>query len=230
MNIKDTYPEVYAIIDLLILYPPGFFLSWGPNLIMSVAFNFAAIHRNPTNIQIFNAITILATQSGTIVTIIFFMKSKEARYRWHQKLSSLFNLQTSPNSNDIVRDSDAPVDFQDEENYGRRLEASQSVISPATSDDQKKSTISFLHEHIQSPSSGSASSSRHHSEVTSSSSPAVSSSPRSLSTSYRVNSTAQRSVFSDEDDPTHMPSTDVENDGGVWPSYGFRMNSNYDAY
>jgi hypothetical protein len=134
MNIKTTYPEVYTIIDLLILYPPGFLLTWGPNLIMSILLNFGAVPVDRTNSLIFQSVTILATQSGTLVAIIFFMKSKEARYRWYRLFKQLSRGRVKSNE---VRDSDQsdhPRDFQDESVYERKIAAE---IGP------KQSTITF---------------------------------------------------------------------------------------
>lgn len=93
MNIKESYPEVYTILDSLMLYPPGFFITWGPNLLLALMINFEIIEDSESLELVFNTLSILATQSGTVLAIIFFWKCREARSRW----ATLLGIQDSTN-------------------------------------------------------------------------------------------------------------------------------------
>ncbi len=89
MNIKRQYPEVFAILNALMLYPPGFVLTWGPNLLFALLANTQTVPISDDTQLSFNVLAILATQSGTVVAVIFFLKSREARFRWGRLLRAL---------------------------------------------------------------------------------------------------------------------------------------------
>jgi hypothetical protein len=111
MNIAKDYPEVYVILDTMVLYPIGFFITWGPNLVFSLLINFGAIDFSARDQYAFHVVTTLATQSGTVLAIIFFFKSKEARYRWlnvlYDVLSCYRKIPQSPSNVDLLQDSNA---------------------------------------------------------------------------------------------------------------------------
>lgn len=85
-------PVLYGIIDMLRLYPVAMAFNWTPNVIISILLSVGLLPYSSTNAAIFNIITILATQNGTLTTLIFFVKSKEARFRW-RKLLGLADVQ-----------------------------------------------------------------------------------------------------------------------------------------
>ena len=95
MNIRTDYPEIYKIVISMALYPAGFFITWTPNLIFSIILNFGGASRSSemTN-TIFNALCILATQSGTFLTVAFFWNCPEARRRWWAFLVGHHNVDT----------------------------------------------------------------------------------------------------------------------------------------
>jgi hypothetical protein len=82
--------NLFAVLNVIILYPPGFLVTWGPNLIFSILVNFGVSGNAEAISDVFNAVSILATQSGTVFAIIFFLKCKEARVRWTNLILSLF--------------------------------------------------------------------------------------------------------------------------------------------
>lgn len=135
MNISADYPEVHIILDTMILYPVGFFLTWGPNLIFSMLINFGLINFDENTQLWFHVVSVLATQSGTVLAAIFFIKSKEARYRWTLLLWGSSGVESmrsrgglSGDDNDslnIVSSSssglDAPKDFEEEDVFEKQF-------------------------------------------------------------------------------------------------------------
>jgi hypothetical protein len=118
MNITKDYPEVHVILDTMILYPLGFFITWGPNLIFSLLINFEVINFDRRNQHIFHIVTIIATQSGLVLAIIFFIKSKEARFRWALLLGCVTGRSTSKTpsrSNLLSEDASASNKNTDDE-------------------------------------------------------------------------------------------------------------------
>lgn len=88
-DMKSNHPDLWSVLTALQLYPLVMFITWGPNLLFSMVVSFGYIAPNTGVIDTFNAVSILATQGGTALAIVFFIKSKEAGYRWMH----LFGLQ-----------------------------------------------------------------------------------------------------------------------------------------
>jgi hypothetical protein len=84
-------PDLYATVHALMLYPLAMILTWGPNLILLMVLSSHAI-TPASSISILNTSSILCTQSGTITALIFFYKSREARYRWSRLLRQWYCL------------------------------------------------------------------------------------------------------------------------------------------
>lgn len=76
-----TTSVVLKTIDSLRLYPVALIVIWVPAMALVTAL-FAG---QPVQ-KAFSACLVLATQNGTITTIIFFTKSTEARWRWRSLL------------------------------------------------------------------------------------------------------------------------------------------------
>ena len=154
MNISADYPEVHIILDTMILYPVGFFLTWGPNLIFSMLINFGLVNFDEGTQLWFHIVSVLATQSGTVLAAIFFIKSKEARYRWSVLLwgscvvdngrsrgvlsgddhdHDSLNI-VSSSSSASGTDMDAPKDFEEEDVFEKQfLVRLTSGVSPTIS-------------------------------------------------------------------------------------------------
>lgn len=89
VDLKSQHPDVHSIFDAMKLYPLGMAIAWVPNILCSILVNSRAVENTSTFSDIFNSLTILATQDGTITAIIFFLKSKEAQFRWKALLFGL---------------------------------------------------------------------------------------------------------------------------------------------
>jgi hypothetical protein len=89
IDLKSQHPDIYLIYDALKLYPLGMVIAWLPNMIVSMIANSGYIPDNQAFGDVYNSLTILATQDGTITAIIFFLKSKEAQFRWKALLWGL---------------------------------------------------------------------------------------------------------------------------------------------
>jgi hypothetical protein len=88
-KLRAESATIFAVLNVIILYPPGFLVTWGPNLVFSIIVNFGLSGNADTIADIFDAVSILATQSGTVFALIFFIKCKEARVRWINAVKGL---------------------------------------------------------------------------------------------------------------------------------------------
>lgn len=98
-------PTVFGVVDMLFWYPIAMIINWLPNIIVAFLINTNIIsYDNLTIVMIANGLTILATQNGTFSAMIFFWKSREARYRW----ANLLGINST--SQEM-----SPVDFENDE-------------------------------------------------------------------------------------------------------------------
>lgn len=118
IDLKTHNPEVHAVVDMLWMYPVAMMVNWIPNLTVSILANIqdSSFHTDTAE-KIFNLVTILATQNGTFTAIIFFMKSKEARYRWN---ALLFGGKIGVDQDSV------PQDFANDSMYARFLSMDES--------------------------------------------------------------------------------------------------------
>ena len=76
LNMDGSFPEVRELVDSLCLYPIGMIVNWGPHLIAVLLYYCDALESHSSDkLNIFNMLTILATQNGTFMALIFFFKS-----------------------------------------------------------------------------------------------------------------------------------------------------------
>lgn len=134
IDLKVQHPDIYSTMDALKLYPLGMMIAWVPNLLFSALVNSGVIPVTTVEGTAFNVVSILATQDGTITAIIFFLKSREARFRWHRLLFSKKRAgplaeQTRGGGDGRQGDGEdsvtIPRDFDEEDLYSE----SQSVLS-----------------------------------------------------------------------------------------------------
>lgn len=86
VDLQVQNPEVHHVVKMLWLYPFSMIICWGPNFIVSLLLNFGAIPTNSYTNIVFSIVSIMVPQNGTLSTIIFFVKSQEARHRWRKAL------------------------------------------------------------------------------------------------------------------------------------------------
>lgn len=126
LGMGSNYPEVQNVVDAMKMYPILMIINWGPNLIFSILLNFGVIPQGRGQIHLFDAINILATQNGTFTMILFFVKSKEARFRWFRLVSYL----CKPRDNERkTTGSTIPLDFS----FDQQHENAKSDVAPPSS-------------------------------------------------------------------------------------------------
>lgn len=81
-TIRKEYPKIYRIVGAMQFYPVGMIVCWGPNFIVSLLLNFNILPHSQSVETAFNAVTLLATQYGTVLAVIFFVSSKDACKLW----------------------------------------------------------------------------------------------------------------------------------------------------
>lgn len=89
-NLQTDNPHIKAVVDSMFLYPVCLIVTWGPILIVSILANFEILDQSSEFASTYNIVTILATQTGAFITLIFFWKSAEARFRWYEWLRRVF--------------------------------------------------------------------------------------------------------------------------------------------
>ena len=82
-KINDFSSSISGLIGALAYYPLSIALTWSPTLILAFFINSGIVELNNTVKIIYFICTLLSTQNGTLLAIIFFMKSPEARSRWY---------------------------------------------------------------------------------------------------------------------------------------------------
>jgi hypothetical protein len=83
IDLADKYPDIAKILDAQKLYPISMMICWVPNLILATLMDFKIVTSDTnTVLRLYHIVSILATQYGTLLAIIFFTKSREARFRW----------------------------------------------------------------------------------------------------------------------------------------------------
>ena len=88
-RLSDELPTTLILrkaVDSLKFYPAALMVVWIPLFI--VAYLYSAVPSFPATVYVF--FLLLSTQSGTLMAIIFFIKSKEARWRWRKLLGMEF--------------------------------------------------------------------------------------------------------------------------------------------
>lgn len=89
-NLQIDDSPMKTVVDSMFLYPICLIVTWGPILVVSILANFEILEQNADFASTYDIVTIFATQTGSFITIIFFWKSAEARYRWYTWLYGIF--------------------------------------------------------------------------------------------------------------------------------------------
>jgi hypothetical protein len=118
IDLKTQHPDVYVIYDAMKLYPLGMALAWSPNIVCSMIANSGYVPDTASFGDIYNSLTILATQDGTITALIFFLKSKEAQFRWKALLWGL-----------TMEDERLSAQFDNDDMYDSLAETSRSSFA-----------------------------------------------------------------------------------------------------
>jgi len=82
-KMSDFSDNIYGLISALAYYPLSIAISWSPTLILAFLINSSIISLNNTVRLLYFICTLLSTQNGTLLAIIFFAKSPEARIKWY---------------------------------------------------------------------------------------------------------------------------------------------------
>ena len=82
-KMSDFSDNIYGLISALAYYPLSIAISWSPTLILAFLINSSIIPLNNTVRLLYFICTLLSTQNGTLLAIIFFGKSPEARIKWY---------------------------------------------------------------------------------------------------------------------------------------------------
>lgn len=80
--IRKEYPQIYKVVRIMQFYPAGMIICWGPNFCIAILLNFQLLPANIQSFSALNAVTLLATQYGTVLAIIFFASSRDACGLW----------------------------------------------------------------------------------------------------------------------------------------------------
>jgi len=115
-KINDFSDIVSGLISALAYYPLTIAIAWTPTLLLAFLINSGMIDINETVKLIYFGCTLLSTQNGTLLAIIFFVKSPEARNKWKGLFRREDDLKTQflkfGNINDQLDDIDY-IDYQE---------------------------------------------------------------------------------------------------------------------
>ena len=99
LNMDGSFPGVRELVDSLCLFPIGMIVNWCPHLMAVLLYYCGALEIHSSDkLNIFNMLTILATQNGTFMALIFFFKSKEAIFSLAAKGSNAATNNTAANN------------------------------------------------------------------------------------------------------------------------------------
>lgn len=83
-KINDFSDTIGGLISALAYYPLSIAIAWAPTLLLAFLINSGMVGINENVKIIYFVCTLLSTQNGTLLAIIFFFKSPEARNKWKE--------------------------------------------------------------------------------------------------------------------------------------------------
>jgi len=137
----ETFDKEISLFQSMRLYPLALFITWAPNFITGILIIANVV--STFNYTIITPVEIIATQYGTVLTIIYFSQSKASRMLWidlfKKTTSRLFLMNHSTQSEEADTDGRrllSNMEETDEDILVQRLMGSDSIVSIYSKDNK----------------------------------------------------------------------------------------------